>query len=64
MLVRRLGAFHVVADVRAIELDAIRLWFADSSTITLGPEGLVEIARQTTRASGYSPLDESYACAR
>ena len=40
MLVRRLAGFHVVADVRTIELDAIRLWFADGSTITLGPKAL------------------------
>ena len=45
MLVRRLAGFHVVVDVRIIEDDAVRLWLNDGSTITLGAEGLVEIAR-------------------
>ena len=45
MLVRRLGAFHVVVDVRLIEDDATRLWLDDGSTITLGGGGLVEVAR-------------------
>jgi hypothetical protein len=45
MLVRRLASFHVVVDVRTIEGDAVRLWLDDGSTITLGAQGLVEIAR-------------------
>jgi hypothetical protein len=45
MLVRRLVGFHVVVDVRTIEEDALRLWLDDGSTITLGVNGLVEIAR-------------------
>jgi hypothetical protein len=45
MLVRRLAGFHVVVDIRTIEKDAIRLWLEDGTTITLGPKGLVEIAR-------------------
>ena len=45
MLVRRLAGFHVVVDVRTIEEDSVRLWLDDGSTITLGVQGLVEIAR-------------------
>lgn len=45
MIVRRLAGFHVVVDVRAIEEDAVRLWLADGSTLTLGAKGLVEVAR-------------------
>lgn len=45
MLVRRLAGFHVVVDVRTVEEDAIRLWLDDGSTVSLGPEGLIEIAR-------------------
>ena len=45
MLVRRLAGFHVVVDVRTIEENVVRLWLDDGSTITLGAEGLVEIAR-------------------
>lgn len=45
MLVRRLASFHIVVDVRTIEEDAVRLWLDDGGTITLGAQGLVEIAR-------------------
>lgn len=45
MLVRRLAAFHVVVDVRVIEDNAVRLWLDDGDTITLGSDGLVEVAR-------------------
>ena len=45
MLVRRLAGFHVVVDVRSIEDSGIRLWLDDGATITLGSEGLVEVAR-------------------
>lgn len=45
MLVRRLVGFHVVVDVRTIEEDAVRLWLDDGNTVTLGAQGLVEIAR-------------------
>jgi len=45
MLVRRLAGFHIVLDVRTIEEDAVRLWLDDGSTITLGVQGLIEIAR-------------------
>lgn len=45
MLVRRLAGFREVVNVRTFELDAVRLWLEDGSTITLGAEGLVEIAR-------------------
>jgi hypothetical protein len=45
MLVRRLAGFHVVVDIRAIEDNGIRIWLSDGSTITLGLEGLVEVAR-------------------
>jgi hypothetical protein len=45
MLVRRLAGFHVVVDISAIEDNGIRIWLSDGSTITLGPEGLVEVAR-------------------
>ena len=45
MLVRRLAGFHVVVDIATIEDDGVRIWLSDGSTITLGPEGLVEIAR-------------------
>jgi hypothetical protein len=45
MLVRRLAGFHVVVDIKAVEDAGTRLWLSDGSTITLGPEGLVEVAR-------------------
>ncbi|HVR45279.1 MAG TPA: hypothetical protein VMT95_01370 [Candidatus Binatia bacterium] len=45
MLVRRLAGFHVVVDVRSIEDSGIRLWLDDGATITLGSEGLIEVAR-------------------
>jgi hypothetical protein len=45
MLVRRLAGFHVVVDVKPVEDGGVRLWLSDGSTITLGPEGLVEVAR-------------------
>lgn len=45
MLVRRLAGFHVVVDVRTIEDNGVRLWLDDGGTITLGSEGLVEVAR-------------------
>ena len=45
MLVRRLAGFHVVVDVRSIEDRGVRLWLSDGNTITLGREGLVEVAR-------------------
>jgi hypothetical protein len=45
MLVRRLAGFHVVVDVKSIEDDGIRIWLDDGATITLGSEGLVEVAR-------------------
>ena len=45
MLVRRLAGFHVVVDVRQIEDNGVRLWLDDGGTITLGSEGLVEVAR-------------------
>ena len=45
MIVRRLAGFHVVVDTKAIEDSGTRLWLSDGSTITLGPEGLVEVAR-------------------
>ncbi len=45
MLVRRLAAFHVVVDVRVIEEKAVRRWLDGGGTITLGSEGLVEVAR-------------------
>jgi hypothetical protein len=45
MLVRRLASFHVAVDVRVIEEKAVHLWFDDGGTITLGSEGLVEVAR-------------------
>ena len=45
MLVRRLAGFHVVVDVRVIEDNAVRLWLDDGDTITLGSDGLVEVAR-------------------
>jgi hypothetical protein len=45
VLVRRLAAFHVVVDVRVIEEHAVRLWLADGDTVTLGSEGLIEVAR-------------------
>jgi hypothetical protein len=45
MLVRRLAGFHVVVDVRSIEDDGIRIWLDDGGTITLGSNGLVEVAR-------------------
>jgi hypothetical protein len=45
MLVRRLAGFHVVVDMNVIEENAIRLWLDDGTTITLGPTGLIEVAR-------------------
>jgi hypothetical protein len=45
MLVRRLAGFHVVVDVKSIEDGGVRLWLSDGNTITLGREGLVEVAR-------------------
>ena len=45
MLVRRLAGFHVVVDIKAVEDTGTRLWLSDGSTITLGAEGLVEVAR-------------------
>ena len=45
MLVRWLAGFHVVVDVRSIEDNGVRLWLDDGDTITLGSEGLVEVAR-------------------
>ena len=45
MLVRRLAGFHIVVDIKAVEGTGTRLWLSDGSTITLGPEGLVEVAR-------------------
>lgn len=45
MLVRRLAGFHVVVDIKPVEDNGVRLWLSDESTITLGPEGLVEVAR-------------------
>ena len=45
MLVRRLAALHVVVDIKAIEDSGTRLWLSEGSAITLGPEGLVEVAR-------------------
>ena len=45
MLVRRLAGFHVVVDIKSIEDNGIRIWLSDGSTITLGLEGLVEVAR-------------------
>lgn len=45
MLVRRLAGFHVIVDVRSIEDNGVRLWLDDGGTITLGSEGLVEVAR-------------------
>ena len=45
MLVRRLAGFHVVVDVGLIEEDGVRIWLDDGATITLGSEGLIEVAR-------------------
>ena len=45
MLVRRLAGFYVVVDIKAVEDTGTRLWLSDGSTITLGAEGLVEVAR-------------------
>ena len=45
MLVRRLAGFQVVVDVKSIEDGGVRLWLSDGNTITLGREGLVEVAR-------------------
>jgi hypothetical protein len=45
MLVRRLASFQVVVDVRLIEDDSVRIWLDDGRTLTLGAEGLVEVAR-------------------
>ncbi|MHB8432250.1 MAG: hypothetical protein ACYDCA_01355 [Candidatus Tyrphobacter sp.] len=44
MLIRWLAAFHVVVDVQQVD-EAIRLWLDNGETITLGPTGLVEVAR-------------------
>jgi hypothetical protein len=44
-LVRRPAGFRVVVDVRPIEDGGVRLWLGDGGTITLGSEGLVEVAR-------------------
>lgn len=45
MLVRRLAGFRIVVDIKAVEDSGTRLWLSDGSTITLGSEGLVEVAR-------------------
>ena len=45
MLVRWLAGFHVVTDVQRVDEGAIRLWLDNGETITLGPTGLVEVAR-------------------
>lgn len=45
MLVRRLAGFQVAVDVKSIEDGDVRLWLSDGNTITLGREGLVEVAR-------------------
>lgn len=45
MLVRRLAGFCVVVNIKAVEDTGTRLWLSDGSTITLGPGGLVEVAR-------------------
>jgi hypothetical protein len=45
MLVRWLAGFHVVVDVQRVDDGAIRVWLDDGDTITLGPTGLVEVAR-------------------
>jgi hypothetical protein len=45
MLVRRLAGFHIVVDVKSIEDGSIRIWLHDGATITLGSEGLVEVAQ-------------------
>jgi hypothetical protein len=45
MLVRRLAGFHVVVDVKSIEDGGVHLWLSDGSTISLGRDGLVEVAR-------------------
>jgi hypothetical protein len=45
MLVRRLAGFQVVVDVHSIEGNSVRLRLDDGGTITLGPNGLVEVAR-------------------
>jgi hypothetical protein len=45
MLARRLAGFHVVVDVRLIEDTGVRIWLDYGGTITLGSEGLVEVAR-------------------
>ena len=44
MLVRWLAGFHVVVDVQQVD-EATRLWLDNGETITLGPTGLVEVAR-------------------
>lgn len=45
MLVRRLAGFYAVVDVIAVEETGTRLWLNGGSTITLGAEVLVEVAR-------------------
>ncbi|MFY9664352.1 MAG: hypothetical protein WAK19_07850 [Candidatus Cybelea sp.] len=45
MLVRRLPGFHILVDIKAVESTGTRLRLSDGSTMTLGPEGLVEVAR-------------------
>jgi hypothetical protein len=63
MLVRRLAGFHVVVDIRTIEEDAVRLCLDDGSTITLGAEGLVEIARSPTRTLSFPRRSLGTRCA-
>ena len=45
MLVRWLGRLHVVTDVQRVDEGANCLWLGSGDTITLGPTGLVEVAR-------------------
>jgi hypothetical protein len=45
VLVRRIAGFHVVVDLKSVENGGVRLWLNDGSTITLGHDGLVEVAR-------------------
>jgi hypothetical protein len=40
-----LPVFMWSSTTQAIEDSGTRLWLSDGSTITLGPEGLVEVAR-------------------
>lgn len=42
---RGLAGFLVVVDIAAIGDEGIRIWLNDGSTISLGPEGLVEVTR-------------------